>query len=330
MKKILKSIIIIITAAACLYISACSQKQLAQDSKAFVTETGSVDSSTQTSHSGILEAVDNAAELSQDEISDADYAPYLSTYSFNTIEELYQGLRDFNSDELQDIRRLESYRMEDTQRRTHVTDDELENGIFGDLLIKLLKEGTVMVPYYQGREIPCDEREGITSIMLSESGDCWKPWIGYFGKIGDDNTRINTMYYDRTLLDEANEKGASWLLNQIDPTVVNIHNYEKYNSDSVFINVYEKVIRLSDRDVKAMVIEYINTADVYTNDEITIYFVYDDILVCALGYTKFMETILPDITFQEVSLVDNKPIREEPGREGTKYSIRNIQNNIDS
>jgi len=136
--------------------------------------------------------------------------------------------------------------------------------------------------------------------------------------IGDSYIAFDTMYYDRTLLNEANEKGASWLIAQINPEGVNVHNYERYITDDISFAVYEKEVQLGDRSVLGMIIDI-------GNESIGIYFVYDDILIVVWGNAEFLEAVLPDITFQEVSLPTNRPLRRRPGREGTRFSTRDVQ-----
>ena len=273
-------VISIITVAFCLAIVACSQEQ--------------------------------TSEIPHENISDAEYISSFNTFHFDTIAELYQGLRDLNSGVRQSIRDKENQYKEDTLSKTLVTDEERKNGIFENLRNRLLREETLMVPYYLDKEIPPDNRKGYSGISLLGSYFCRKPWIFYSGVIDDTPIGFYTMYYDKNLLDEANKKGASWLISQINPEGINIHNYDKYYP--YVSRLYEKNIQLGDREVISMVIE------VNDDPEISIYFVYDDILVSVCRKPEFLEAVLPEITFREVSLTTGKPLRDKPGREDTKYS----------
>ncbi|MCL1816477.1 MAG: hypothetical protein FWG43_02605 [Clostridiales bacterium] len=258
----------------------------------------------------------------EDDISDAEYMsdiPY-STFHYNSNDELYRGLRDFDTEIFQYIRSTEDRYMEDTRRKTRVSQGEQENGIFGNMRKKLLAEETIMAPYYQGREMVYWNREGVSNITLFVSDSFRKPSILYHGKfdivnIGNTNINFYVKYYDEALLEEANEKGASWLINQLDPTAVNPHNYRDHYSDNT--TVYEQEIQLGDRYVTAMIIDHSQGA---MGPALIIYFVYDDILVCVDCHPNALETILPDITFCEVSLPTNRPLRDRPGREGSRYS----------
>jgi len=265
------------------------------------------------------------ADLYSNGISDSQYAadmPYKS-FRYNSSLELYTGLRDFEVHILQEINDVENKYIEDTRSKTHITEAEEINGIFGNMRNKLLSENTVMVPYYRGEEIPYGNLEGSTNIAVFASENHRKPHILYNGQFDCGGINFFIQYYDKNLLDEANQKGASWLISQINPDAVNIYNYEKIfaKTEYKYVTVYEKEIRLSDRDVLAMVHDV-------TIDEnlriLSIYFVYDDILVRAVTNIEAAEAVLPDITFREVYFPTNTPLRAEPGREGTKYSTRNV------
>lgn len=255
-------------------------------------------------------------------ISDTQYGNLFLNPRYDSVEDLYRGLRDFDSSELQYIRSMENQHLEDTKRRTQVTEAELRDGIFGNLRNQLLREETLLVPYYQNREIPYLNKEGASNITLFESQACRKPWILFRSKIGDEHIFLQTMYYDRNLLEAANEKGASWLLSQLKPEGTNVYNYEERYPPESNVTVYEKELQLGDRDVLAMIID--NSLD-EEYPGLSIYFVYDDILVGAWrGTPEFMLDALKDITFREVSLPDNMPLRGTPGREGTRFSTRDV------
>ena len=259
----------------------------------------------------------------QNGISDGAYAadfPY-STFRYKSNEEFYQGFRDFDIDVLHEIKEIENKHMGDTSAITRITEDERSNGIFGSMRNKLLKEETAMIPYYMDKEIPYRNMEGFSNITLFVTEAFRKPCIWYHGVFSRSNIRFVVMYYDRDLLDEANEKGASWLIAQISYSGLNIDNYEQYNEESKIKDrtVYQKEIQLGDRVVISMVID--NSSNEPDLDS-GVYFVYDDILVSLWGQLEALESILPDITFCEVSLPTNEPLRKEPGREGTKYSTK--------
>ena len=262
-------------------------------------------------------------------ISDSQYAADMqySSFRYDSNNELYRGLRDFDINILQEINDVENRYMMDTSNKTHVTENEQKNGIFGNMRNQLLTENTALIPYYRGEEIPYDNKEGFSNITVFTSENYRKPHILYKGQFDSGKINFFIQYYDRNLLDEANEKGASWLISQISPDAVNIYNYKKIFAETEYndVTVYEKEIQLGDRDVLAMIHD-ITFEENYRS--LSIYFVYDDILVRAVASPETAEFILPDITFREIDFPTNTPLRDEPGREGTKYSKRFEQNTI--
>jgi hypothetical protein len=163
----------------------------------------------------------------------------------------------------------------------------------------LLIEKTMMVPYYRGEEINYRNREGFANITIYAADTFRKPCIIYGGLFDSGDVAFTLTYFDRNLVDEANEKGASWLISQLRPAMINLDNYEEIIMEHGYnMSVYEKEYQLGDRDVLAMVIDHI----LDDGRSLGMYFVYDDIIVCVNGYMEAVETILPDITFREVSL----------------------------
>jgi len=273
---------------------------------------------------GEKDSTGNTSKSAQDGISDSQYCGSFDAYYYDSIVELYQGLRDFDPNELDSISFMENQYMDDTRAKTHISEDEERNGIFGTMLNKLLTEKTLMFPYYRGTRLPLyefkGEFEGASSIVITPTGPCRKPWINFTFEVNGDSFPVYTMYFDESLMNEANEKGASWLMAQLYPNGTNVHNYEKSNFEIGRPNrlVYEKEYQLGDRNVMAMVID--NSLEGF--DYLGVYFVYDDILVCIWETPENLESILPDITFREVYLPTNTPLRDEPGREGTIYSTK--------
>jgi len=268
------------------------------------------------------------ADNSSPVVSDAEYSSLFESYIFDSVEDMYLGFHDIDEGTLDSIRRREGYHIDSTRRRTRVTREEQNEGIFGHMRNRLLREGTLMVPFYQGEQLPLRDREGFANITVFESMAVRKPWIVYHGLIDDEPIFFETMYYDRSLMDEANEKGASWLLSQINPDGTNVYNFEENQIDGMTTTVYEREISLGDRNVLAMASDA-----VFDDGEFStiFYFVYDDILVIVWRASPdFLEAALPYITFQEVDFSTNKPLRTTPGRKGTRFSTRNrMQNESD-
>lgn len=286
-------------------ITACTQKQISNDSNSIEKE-----------------SLDNSSSHSQDGISDNSYSNMFRSFSYESVEELYIGLRDFDSDDLNNISFIENEYMEDTRNKTFVSKDEEKNGIFGDMRNKLLTERTLMMPYYKGEKIPFRNKEGSSNIKLYAADYARKPIINFSNEIDGVYFIFHTTYFDDALITDANEKGASWLISQINPEGVNVDTYKKINLEfGINISVYEKEFRLGDRYVLATIIDETPNGV----NSIGLYFVYDDILVFVRNTLEVLETILPNITFREVDFPTNTPLRETPGREGTIFSTRTTE-----
>jgi len=117
------------------------------------------------------------------------------------------------------------------------------------------------------------------------------------------------MKYDPELVSDAIEKGASWLIYQLNSEQTNLHNYEQFIDNMVSqgimsvkdMTVYEKEYILGDRTVKALVYDN-SKAELGAGRCVEIYFVYDDLLVHTLGQPEDIGDIFPGLTFEEVKV----------------------------
>ena len=227
-------------------------------------------------------------------------------------------MENFPADELEKTRGWEMVNMSTICQETHVSEDEEREGIFGYARNKLLEEKTLLMPFYQGEQVPfyIHESTGAASISLNPSGPSRKPEITY----GVSFFTINMYFYDKSLVKEANEKGASWLKSQLQPDGLNVYNYKSYiKLEKQYVSseywydwtVYEKEYRLGDRNVKAMVVD--ESLRKGAPPLITISFVYDDILINVRcnPETVDIEKILAEITFRKVYLPTNTPVEGE-------------------
>ena len=235
--------------------------------------------------------------------------PALKYNYYSSFEEMFQGLRDFSEGELEYIRSYEY--INETQKTTRITEDERKNGIFGNFRKKLLEEETLLLPCYQGKEIPLKISDnGTTQVSLAERGNYNKPSIGFVGTVEDMWIAFTMQAYDKSLIGEANEKGAPWLILQMVPGV-KLPNYEEDSGGTY----YEKEYQLADRRVNAWVYD---TSMVLDLPRIAITFIYDDMLIKICSTPETIHKILPDLSFYEVHLPTGTKLRETPGREWTK------------
>ncbi len=233
-------------------------------------------------------------------ISSADYTNIMGVYNFSTINEMYQMLENMTDSEIALINDSEKLYMENTSQKTFVSQDEKEDGIFKSARQKLISRDKILFPYIDGiiASLNSDYEEKVT---LTVAGLFRKPWISYSTSLG---ITVDTMMYDVSIINEANEKGASWLTSELEPDAMNIYNYEEQKTEFIKqgynsfenLNVYEKEYSISDRAVKAMVIDY--GPDDYPTR--TVYFVYDSTFARIYGSPDKVEEILPRLSLHEI------------------------------
>jgi len=237
--------------------------------------------------------------------------PALKSNYYSSFEEMFQGLRDFSEGDLNYIKSNED--INERQKTTRVTEEERKNGIFGNFRKKLLEEETLLLPYYQGKEIALETSDdGTTQVILAESGNFYKPAIRFVGMVEDMWITFSIQAYDKLLIGEANKKGAPWLISQMVPDSKR-HNDDEEDSEG--IRRYEKEYQLADRSVNARVYD---TSTAPERPRIAITFVYDDMLIRISSTPETIDKLLPGISFYEVHLPTGKKLRETPGREWTK------------
>ncbi len=230
--------------------------------------------------------------------------PYqIPPYYYTSWEDFYSELKNLSVEDLSEIQYLEKRNMVNTLKTTYVSEDEKKNGIFDSARRILLNKTKVLLPYYQNQPLPLDNRYGY-SLELSVSDMAKKPWISCYTTL---DVGFRMMLCDPALVDEANEKGASWLFSVLEPDAMNVYNYEeirdKIISDGILsdynVVVYEKEYTLKDREVLAMVIDHPSNE---AQSNIAVYFVYDELLVCIFGDSAQVDTILPDLYFDRIEM----------------------------
>jgi len=239
-------------------------------------------------------------------------SPLFSTLYYESFEDFYQGLNNFPQDKLELIRIAENQTRESTRATTVVSENEKREGIFEHVRNKLLEENTLLFPFYQGKQIQLANQ-----VIFNPSGVFKKPEITFGGYAEGLYLGFGLRFYDESLIEEANKRGASWLMSQMEPDGLNVYNYESKRDSATFVDgtkskmtVYEKEYRLGDRDVMAMVID---NSFLSTNPVVTIYFVYDDMLISVNFNPEKVEVekILAEITFHKVYLPTNTPMEGE-------------------
>ena len=191
------------------------------------------------------------------------YPDPLGLTAFSNVKELYEYLKNMTDEELNKILSLEQRYLWDTVQTIHVSKDELQHGIFGYFRNSILSSGAVVVPHLNGS--PMELREG-RSIELETADSYRKTRIVY---PTEPKITFYIMKYDTELVAEATEKGAAWLIKELNPEQKNLHNYEKLNAENIANGimgvknqlVYEKEYVLGDRTVKALVYDNSNLSE---------------------------------------------------------------------
>ena len=231
-----------------------------------------------------IEKISGSSEKSKTDAGNDPFSEKLMTPSrYDTIEKFLNSIEtNFSGEKLAEIEQEEA--------------DGLK-GTFRNFIEEIKKEG-LYVPYYQGKEIQIEDKEGFNNISLFPAGSYSQPCVWYYPKTDLSSegipliSGISIMYLDNLLnskeITEANEKGAFWLMKRINPNGQG-ENVKPYPP---FDEISEKEIVLKDRTVKAQICLSNNTP------RINVFFVYEEILITV--------TIMPEISydwFKELSFV---------------------------
>ena len=127
----------------------------------------------------------------------------------------------------------------------------------------------VIVPYWNGKEIELRNEEGFSNISFFPSELYNRPCIFFHPKVSTgENLYIHISYIPEDIIKSQENLTASEVKKALSPNSANIDNLGDKHK-----NIYEKTIRLADREVTALVIEY---KDDKRNST---YLVYDELLI---------------------------------------------------
>lgn len=121
-------------------------------------------------------------------------------------------------------------------------------------------------PMINNKEIPYRNREGFFNIIFLVSELYGLPWVWYFSVYNGQEFSIRVTYLPESIADE--NLTASEAIKAIAPDAINIDNTREG-----YENVYNRHIKLADREVTAMICE------LKADTENIIAFVYGDVLV---------------------------------------------------
>lgn len=241
---------------------------------------------------------ENGSEMGESLYDD----PFAST-EFTSINELYAYIKNMSKQEFDNILANEQKYLWDTAQKSHISNEELQYGIYGYLKNSVLTSKAIIVPRLSKEYA----KNGVfTSIRLESDYFNRKPWIKYSYS---DSMWIDIMMFDPALADEAKGKGASWLIGKLSPEQMNVHNYETLLNGALSegitaistTKVYEKEFALGNRNVMALVYDN-SSAEIGKGRYVQVYFVYEGILVSVTGQPEDIYEALPGLTFEEVKI----------------------------
>jgi len=182
--------------------------------------------------------------------------PMYNAVYYNTVKELIEGPEGLLSDLMEEI-------------AEYLEGDDVD-GKFRKF-VNRLRNGHLYVPYLNGKEIPFENSEIRSNIVMYPSEWYQHPWINF----GADELQtglisIGFLYLGEDIQAEASQKSGSWLSSQLDPNFPNVHNYKDYPH---FKKIYDSTTKFDGNIVKTLNVEFNN------NQADRIFFVYDEVLV---------------------------------------------------
>lgn len=179
---------------------------------------------------------------------------------YASVDELLKGLADGYSEEF--LNSVEQSEGADNR------------GNFRGFIEYVREEGAVYVPYFDDMSIAL-ERDGSYSIISVSPVDMYgQPCIFFSlprtGKISFIKTVCLGAALSDEIIAESNEKGVTWLIDQLDPSA-------KENFAANIESLYEEEITLKDRTLLAQFEQFKG------DERIRISFVFDDMLISVWG-----------------------------------------------
>ena len=137
------------------------------------------------------------------------------------------------------------------------------------MFIKKIQSENNIVPYLNSNPIEFRNKEGYSNILLVASETFKLPWIFYYPVVSTEaNFYIKITYLPDSIFENNNAPTASEAIKELSPNSPNVDNLGEQHK-----KIYNKMIRLSDREVTALICEY------KTDSRNSTFIVYDDMLV---------------------------------------------------
>ena len=188
--------------------------------------------------------------------SDIDAIPDLAnaSFSFNTYDEM-----------------LSAFLTYDTNKSSYTIQDyKLNLGeAYTSFLEKIEADRSIPQPMLDNKPITYRNKEGFSNITFFVNELYSLPWIWYFPSVSTgENFYIGVAYLPDSIIEKQKNMTASKVIKELSPNSANIDNLGNQHK-----RIYNKQMKLNDREVAALVIEYKED----TRDNI--FFVYDGLLV---------------------------------------------------
>lgn len=135
--------------------------------------------------------------------------------------------------------------------------------------VKKMQSHNITVPYLSGKVIQFGNREGFPNISIYASEQYRLPWIFYYPEVPNgDNFYIKMAFIPDSIMEKQKNPTASEVIKELSPGSPNIDIIGDQHK-----SIYNQNIRLEDREVTALVIEY------KKGNRNSTFFVYDDLLI---------------------------------------------------
>ena len=122
------------------------------------------------------------------------------------------------------------------------------------MLIEKLQLQNMIVPYISGEVIELRNEEGFSGISLFASELYDQPWIFYYPEVSTgENFYIKITYVPDHIFETNQNPTASEVIKTLSPNSPNVNNLGTHHE-----RIYNQTVRLGDREVTAMIIEYKN------------------------------------------------------------------------
>ena len=206
--------------------------------------------------------------------------PFMNEFDYDSVNDLIKGMsNDFKKEFLQEYEDFYG---------------EAKGVVFKEFIAKSKNGSTPLyIPYYQGKEIEFRNKEGFSNIAVFPSELYGQPWIWFFPEYEKtDIFSIAIMYLDDDIKAIANEKGAPWLMEQMNPNGKgdNIKPYPLYDDIST------REIAVKGKTSQVLIGQYKD------DTRINIWIVCDDVLARIIANPEVAYDWVKELSFEKVSL----------------------------